>query len=209
MRIFVSPGIGTASFAPPVAGDALLAFDGFTRANSADLGTNWDENTGESGPNGFDIVSNTAVPSDVAADSSETNNSVTWPDDQYSEVTYATTGADGIGSGSGPSCREALGSTLTYYRAVGNASGYEFGRKNAGPFTSLSSGAGTTFAPADKLRLRIKTSGANASWFLLKNGVQFASGTDTSPIASGRAGIAHSSVSSVAALSAWEGGSAA
>lgn len=185
---------------------SILATDNFTRANSADLGTNWDENTGESGPNGFDISSNTAVPSDVAADSSETNNAATWPNDQYSEVTYATTGANGVGAGSGPSCREALGATLTYYRAVGNASGYEFGRKNAGPFTSLSSGAGTTFAPGDKLRLQVSTNGANCDWVLTKNGVQFASGTDTSPIASGRAGIAHSSVSTVAALSAWEGG---
>lgn len=203
----ISSNAGVRMVAGGGGGDVLLASDNFTRANSADLGTSWDENTGESGPNGFDISSNTAIPSDISADSSETNNSVTWPDDQYSEVTYATTGADGIGSGSGPACREALGSTLTYYRVVGNASGYEFGRKVAGPFTSLSSGAGTTFAPGDKLRLRVKTSGANATWFLLKNGVQFASGTDTSPIASGRAAIAHSSVSSVAALSAWEGGS--
>lgn len=184
----------------------ILATDNFTRANNADLGTAWDENTGEAGPNGFDISANTAVPSNLGADSSETNNSVTWPDDQYSEVTYNATTTNGVGTGCGPTCREATGATLTYYRAVGNSDGYELGRRVTGTFTSLSSGAGTVFAAGDKLRLEVRVNGANCDWILKKNGVQFASGTDTSPIASGRAGIAHSSVSTIASLSAWEGG---
>lgn len=184
----------------------ILATDNFTRADNADLGTAWDENTGDSSPNGLNISANTAVPADVTLDSSETNNTVTWPNDQYSECTFGATAADGVGSGVGVTCREATGATVTYYRAVGNASGFQLSRAVAGAFTSLSSGAGTTFTAGDKLRLQVKTNGANADWVLFKSGVSFASGSDTSPIASGRAGVGHSSTSTVASLSAWEGG---
>lgn len=185
----------------------ILATDNFTRANAGDLGAAWDECTGEGGGLGFDISSNTAIPSSLGSDSSETNNTVTWPADQYSEVTYASTAADGVGSGAGPSCRQATGATITSYRLVGNASGYELIRRVAAVDTSLSSGSGTTFTTGDKLRLEILTVGANAAWTLKKNGVQFASGTDATPIAGpNRAGIAHSSTSSVVALSGWEGG---
>lgn len=191
------------------AAGGVLASDNFTRADLGDLGTSWDECTGESNVNGFNIVSNKAVPANVTEDSSETNNAVVWPNDQYSQVTLSTTGADGAGSGSGPTCRAATGATVTHYRAVGNASGYELIRANGGAGTSLSTGTGTTFTSGDTLYLQVKTNGANADWILKKNGVQFASGSDTSPIASGRAGIGHSSTSSAGAgqLSAWEGGS--
>jgi len=189
---------------------AILATDNFTRADAADLGTNWDECTGESGPDGLDIASNRAVASDVTRDSSETNNTVSWPDDQYGQVTFGTTSSDGVGAGFGPTCRAATGATRTYYRVVGNGSGYELGRKVAGTFTSLSSGAGTTFTSGDTLYLSIMTNGANADWVLKKNGSTFASGTDTSPIASGRAGVGHSSTSTSGnGLSAWEGGNLA
>lgn len=186
-----------------------LASDNFTRANAADLGANWDECSGETFAGGFDISANTAIPGDLAGDSSETNNSASFPADQYSQVTLANPAADGAGAGSGPTCRAATGATVTYYRLVGNASGYELGRKVAGAFTSLASGAGTTFAAGDVLRLEVRTNGANCDWVLKKNGVQFAAGTDVTPIASGRAGCGHSSTSTTAALSAWEAGNLA
>jgi hypothetical protein len=188
---------------------AILASDNFTRANSADLGTSWDECTGEGDPGGFNISSNTAISQSLVSDTSETNNAATWPNDQYSEATFNATAADGVGVGSGVTCRAATGATVTYYRLVGNASGYELGRKVNGAFTLLSNGSGTTFAAGDKIRLEVRTNGANCDWILKKNGTQFASGTDTSPIASGRAGIGYSSTSSSqanTALSAWEGG---
>jgi hypothetical protein len=65
-----------------------LASDNFTRADNADLGTAWDPCSGESGPNGFEIFSNAAVPSNNGQDCSETNNTVTWPPDQYSEEAF-------------------------------------------------------------------------------------------------------------------------
>ena len=185
---------------------SVLASDTFVRANNADLGTAWDECTGETESGGFNIDANLALPPTLTLDSSETNNAATWPNDQYSQVTLSTTTAAGVGRGSGPTCRAATGATKTYYRLVGNASGYEFGRKVAGAYTALSSGTGTTFTSGDTLYLEVKTNGANADWICKKNGTSFDSGTDTSPIASGRAGIGFSSISTTASLSAWEGG---
>ena len=185
---------------------SILASDAFVRANNGDLGTSWDECTGDATAGGFDISSNTAIPFSVGSDSSETNNAATWPNDQYSQVTLTNPTADGVGVGSGPMCRAATGATVTRYRLIGNASGYDFARFVAGAYTSLSSGSGTTFAATNTLYLEVKTNGANADWICKKNGTSFVSGTDTTPIASGRAGIGHSSSSTTAALSAWEGG---
>lgn len=183
----------------------ILASDNFTRANNADLGTAWDECTGDTDVNGFDISANTAIPA-AGSDTSETNNSVTWPDDQYAEVTHFNPTADGAGAGSGPMCRASAAGANTRYRLVGNASGYGMERVVAGAFTILRNSTGTTFAAGDKMRLEVRTSGANCIWTLKKNGVQFDTDTDTSPIASGSAGIAFSSTSTTAAVSAWEGG---
>lgn len=186
---------------------AILGTDNFVRANNADLGTNWDENTGDSDPGGFNISTNTAIPNNRTQDSSETWNAVAAPNNQYAEATLGTTAADGVGAGSGVVCRSAT-AAKTFYRLVGNASGYEFGRVVAATFTSLSSGAGTTFTSGDKIKLETVTNGANCDWVLKKNGTSFATGSDTSPIASGRFGVGHSSTSSVGAgvLTGWEGG---
>lgn len=184
----------------------ILASDNFTRANSTDLGTAWDPCTGEASANGLKISSNTAVAADPNFDSAETNNAATWPNDQYSECTFSSAPSDGAGAGLGVTCRAATGATVTFYRLVGHLGGYELGRKVAGVFTALSSGAGTTFTAGDKMRLEVRTNGANCDWILKKNGTQFASGTDTAPIASGRTGVANSSNTTTPALSAWEGG---
>lgn len=185
---------------------AILATDNFTRGDNASLGSPWNPNTGDSDAGGFKIVSNTAQPDNITQDSSEGNGAVTWPTDYYAEVTYAATAADGVGAGSGPSVYQSI-TAKTMYRAVGNASGCELLRFSAGVSGSLFSGAGTTFAAGDKLRLEIRVNGANRDWVLKKNGVQFASGTDTSPLTvSAQAGIAHSSTSTTTSLSAWEAG---
>lgn len=188
---------------------SILATDNFTRANNTDLGTAWDENSGGANANGFDILSNTAVASLLPSDSAESNNTVTWPTEQYAKAVFSATAADGVGTGSGVICCEPSRTAKTYYRAVGNASGYEFGRFNAGVLTSLSSGTGTTFTAGDSLQLDIKINGANRDWTLRKNGTSFATGTDTSPLTSGRVGVGYSSTSAslaVSALSSFEGG---
>lgn len=185
---------------------AILATDNFTRADNASLGSPWNPNSGDSDANGFKIASNTAQPDNVTQDSSEGNSAVTWPTDYYAEVTYGTTNANGVGAGSGPSVYQSI-TAKTMYRAVANASGSELLRFNAGVSGSLFSSAGTTFASGDKLRLEIRVNGANRDWVLKKNGTQYASGSDTSPLTtSAQAGIAHSSTSTTGAITFWEGG---
>jgi hypothetical protein len=185
---------------------ATIFTDNFTRANSTDLGTNWGECTEFAASLGFDISSNTAIPGDRTNDTSETEDSQTYPDDQWAEATFAAVSSAGVGSGAGVMCRAAQGSVNTRYRLVGCASGYELGKFVAEAFTSLSSGSGTTFAASDVIRLETVTSGANCAWTLKKNGTTFASGTDTSPIASGRPGVAHSSTTTTDALASFSAG---
>lgn len=180
-----------------------LASDNFTRANSTGLGANWTANSHDGNPAGFDIISNTAQPHSTAGDSSDLYTGVASPNDQYSEVTFSATAADGAGTGSGPMCRCSTGA-LTYYRCIGNASGYQVAKAVAGSGTSLSSGTGTTFTAGDKLRLEVQ----GTTWRVFKNNVQFDAGTDSS-IASGDFGISYSSTSSSqanAGLSLWTGG---
>ena len=179
----------------------ILASDNFTRANNTDLGAAWDVTVGDEAT-GFQIVSNLAI-QETTNDTSESNNSAAWPADQYSSTTYGTAPATGLGAGVGPMCRCAVTSN-TYYRLICSLSGYEISRFNSGTFTSLASG-GTTHTAADTATLEVRTNGTNCDWVLKKNGAQFASGTDTTPLASGRAGIAYSSTST-ASIAAWEGG---
>ena len=173
-----------------------MSTDDFNRANSADLGSVWTVVHGT----GFDIVSNTAVTKNVLEDQSEYH-SDTRSNDQYSEITFGVSGNAGVGSGVGPTCRSST-SAVTFYRLVGSQSGYQLNRAVTGSFTSLTSGAGTTFVSGDVLRLEVRTNGANCDWILKKNGSQFANGTDTSPIASGRAGIGYSSTDA-STITAW------
>jgi hypothetical protein len=182
---------------------AVLDSDDFNRIDNTDLGSEWDVCTGESGSTGLEIVSNTARGTkDAILDSSETFNATAAPNDGYSQVTYGATTAAGAGAGMGPTYRAATGATKTYYRAIGNASGWEMGKKVAGTFTSLGTGTGTTFTAGDTLRLTLSGTG----WSLSKNGAaDFASGTDSS-ISSGRAGIAYSSTDGGTTVTAWEMG---
>jgi len=180
-----------------------LATDNFTRANSSDLGTAWDVCTGEI-PEGFDIVTNTARAdsTQLGADASETNNSATWPSNQYSETTLGTVSAAGLGAGYGPTCRAATGATVTYYRVVGCSSGWELGKKVAGAFTSITSSS-TAVANGDIIKLEVN----GTSLKVYKNGAQVGTTQTDASIASGRAGVAYSSVASSSdTISLWSGG---
>lgn len=183
-----------------------LAVADFTiRANSGDLGTDFDPNTHDTSASGLTIVSGATAPSSAGSDSSEVSNAATYPADQYAEVTYKATAANGAGSGTGPTCRATL-AAATYYRAIGNASGYQCSRANANVFTSLMSGSGTTFAANDRFSLRVRTVGANALLELLKNGAVFDSVMDTTPLAAGSAGIGYSSTDTGTTVKLWAAG---
>ena len=168
----------------------------FTKANSADIGTEWDDHGSLSGQ--FEILSNMAhVTSGTNTnDGAETCNSITTPTDQYAEVTLGTTSASGIGTGYGVYCRVATASN-TGYRLIGSADGYELLRFNSGSSTSLASGAGTTFTTSDVLRLEVTGSGATVTLKMFKNGAQIGSDvSDTSGsriTSANRVGLGYSS----------------
>lgn len=177
----------------------ILATDSFNRGNSGDLGASWDVMTSETA---MAIVSNAAQASIASVDCSESNNTVTWPNDQYSEITYGTVGVGtATGIGHGPACRMATGAR-TYYRAIGSEDGYELGKFVAGSYTQLATGTGTIFANSNTYKLSL----SSTTWTLYKNGTSFATNTD-SAIASGRAGITYSSPSdTLGSIDSWEGG---
>lgn len=166
----------------------------FTKANSADIGTEWDDHGSLSGQ--FEILSNMAhVTSGTNGnDGAETVNSITTPTDQYAEVTLGTTSASGRGTGYGVYCRLAT-ANHTGYRLIGSDDGWELLRFNSGTSASISNGA-TAFDTGDILYLEI-TGTSTVSWAVKKNGSAVASGTDTasgSPItAANRVGIGYSS----------------
>jgi hypothetical protein len=179
---------------------AVLASDDFNRTDAATLGTGWSEIT-------FGIVSNHAKINTSSDDGYAYYSGATWPDDQYSEATLGTTTASGEGTAYGVSCRASNNTNL--YRVIGNASGWHCGRLNNNSFTSLGGATSTTFTAGDVIRLEVRTNGANCDWTVKKNGVTVTGGTgsDTSPIASGAAGLAYSSTDATAAgLNAWAGG---
>lgn len=182
---------------------SVLYSDDFNRADSPTLGTDYGTNTSL-----FKIVSFEAKTS-TGSDVLERNATVTWPLGHYSEVLFGPVSADGVGAGYGPACCIDTGGADTGIRCVGNGSGYEVARFNASAFTSLGSGSGTTFAIGDRLRLIYNLNGVSGAWALYKNfpSVAFASGTDGSPLSTGAAGLAYSSVATATnSINSWEAG---
>ena len=71
------------------------AIDSFNRADNPDLGTAWDKIPNE--PTAFRITSQAAVSPYATADAGESNNTVSWHADQWSEVTCPPPVARGVG----------------------------------------------------------------------------------------------------------------
>lgn len=177
------------------------ATDNFNRADSTDLGTNWDVQTGEGQ---WEIVSNEARPRFFDGDCTENYNAITFANDQYSEATLkALTAASGGGRGPGVACRCST-SAHTYYRSTANsnASGnnHELVKFVAGSATSLGF-IDADFAVNDVIRIEAQGTTIRTK----KNGTTQISVTD-SAIASGRAGVCYSSQGESAQLDDWAGG---
>lgn len=176
----------------------VLATDDFNRADNLDLGVAWTPNVDT-----FKIVGNVAKAINPGtSDAAERNNSVSFPNNQWAEATLGTvTGGGGLGSGYGPAVR--MGATDTLYRVVGNSAGFELSRFVAGAFTSIASGAGTTFATGDVLYLEWQ----GAIPVMKKNGASFGSPPSDSAIAGGAAGVAESAVVDAAdGINSWQAG---
>jgi hypothetical protein len=125
---------------------------------------------------------------------------VSFPADQYAEIVFATiSGTGGVSSGYGVACRYTSGD---YYRLIANGQGWALTRFAAGAFAAtIASGSGTTFAATDRLQLELIGTGYSCK----KNGVQFASGTD-STLATGGVGVAYSSTET-GTVDSYEAGS--
>lgn len=124
-----------------------MATDDFNRADNADLGVNWDVQTGETA---FKIVSNRALPTAISSDASERYVGVAFANDQSSQATLAA-GAGGLGStvgeGIGVLVRSSA-SARTFYRTVVSTAGSEIAKFVAGTYTQLTTN-GTAWAATD------------------------------------------------------------
>jgi len=178
---------------------AVLATDSFTRANNADLGTAWDVPTGGAA---FKVASNAATPTFLESDAMESNNSATWPNDQYAQCAVTVVGTVST-TGLGPAVRMATGA-LTFYRCVAShaaTNNVELAKFVSGSYTQL---ALRTQAWTDGDVLRVEVSGTTLKMF--RNGTQLGANVTDSSIASGRAGIGYSGAVTSGSLDDWEGG---
>lgn len=165
-----------------------LAADDFDRANENPLGNGvW---SAPSGVNPCKIVSNAATASvNDGNDNVSYYSGVSWPNDQYSEIT--------IGAFCCPVVRVASGAATYYLAADDGAGNILIYKRVAGTYTQIGTGAGS-FGAGQVARLE-----ANGTTIrCLVNGVQKATCTD-SAIASGSAGVLTETTNTV---TAWAGG---
>lgn len=179
-----------------------LATDSFTRANAGTLGASWTE---QAGSGGYKIVSNAATPvSLTGADAWTFNNTVAWPNNQYSQANITVTGTSGSQAGEGVAVRAASGAVTGYRIVIDHAASgnFDLEKQNAGSLTTI---ANTTQAFTDGDLLYLEVQGT--SLVVKINGATIAalSSTDAS-IASGNAGITFSTSETAASLDNWEGG---
>jgi hypothetical protein len=189
---------------------SILATDDFERPDNADLGANWTPlSDGVGGGDNFTIVSGAAKSPDTI-DSCEVYVSATWPDNQWSEVTLSATNANGQGAGVGPAVRCADTGTVTYYRFVGNGSGWSLGFFSAGSHTEIATATTPTFAAGDRLYLEVQ----GTTLIAKKNTTNGEGGTEVTTastttngnISTGKAGICHSTSDVTSAVGFWQGG---
>jgi fibronectin type 3 domain-containing protein len=157
-----------------------LINDAFTRANSTNLGTLFDP--GHTGTSAMQIVSNAARGSVPFAIHMESNNSVTWPNNQWSQITVST--YTNQFSGGGPACRMGTPPTANGYWVDTNGSDlYVIRRQSNAGATRIATSA--THATSNDTVL-LECVGSTIT--LSVNGTAVAAATDTT-YASGRAGL--------------------
>lgn len=186
----------------------FLRSDNFNRANETPLAGNW---TDPGSPVPFNLSGNVVVPSAPGAnDSWAFYNAITWPDNQWSSAVLTCTGTVGGGAGVGLAVRLSNNTGPNGYRLVidhNATTNWTLSRFNSGVSSTLASGL-VTFTDGDTFTLQIVTAGANAFLTMFRGITQFSSFTDTSPIASGSAGLAFSSNETAATIDNWVGGRA-
>lgn len=181
---------------------AVLATDAFPGTGQIDNGSTWDSIVDAAWEAGSGVCK--IRTSDLSSDWFIDYIGATWPADQYAQVTLVSPdAAGGLGEGYGPAVRITSAASGTFYRLMGNGSGYQLWKSITGSFTSVTSGTGTTFANGDVLRLEVQ----GTTLRMFKNGVQFGGDQTDASIATGHAGMAYSSTeSSTAGVDNFEGG---
>ena len=182
----------------------VLATDNFNRAdNPLTLGTNWTADTAPG--NVFKILSNTAQPQSIGSDCGSFWNTITWPNDQYSQVVITGMGVgDPDQSGAGVTLRADAG-FHNYYRIVVNRAGsnnVSVARVISDAY-SLRNQRTVTFNSGDTFRVEIQ----GTTIRLYRNDVQIGADlVDAGGPSSGSAGIFYSSTTAAVQLDDWEGG---
>ncbi len=177
----------------------ILATDNFNRANADPIGNPW-TSAGDGGQ--FKIVSNAATPNALGSDCSAFENTVTWPNDQYSQAKVTVTGTDGGGRGIGVGVRMAT--NRNYYRlAIDHASSnnVRLNKKVNGTSTQIWLRT-VTLVDGDTLYLEVQ----GTTLIAKLNGVEIGASATDSSLSSGAAGICYSSTATSASEDDWEGG---
>jgi len=189
--------------APP---QGQVSSDNFDRANNADIGANWDSNTGT-----MKIVSNRVEASNLSSDAVETWNADSFGDDQFSQATLSVVSDSGAESGFGVGVRWASGTTKTGYWAVArvssNAVDLYVAKFVAGAYTLLGSG-NADFANGDVMRFEVEGQNPNITLRVKKNGTTVLTVSNETSIGSGRPALAYSSGGTIntPAIDDWSGG---
>jgi hypothetical protein len=178
-------GLSLLSLVSVLPSDALttLLTDNFNRANVSPLAGIWSTMTGAGN---LDIVSNALQVGAVSNDGQVRNNSVTWPNDHWAEVTITTLN-NGF-AGAGVLLRAATGANTTYRCSAvgpfGASTAVRIDKIVAGSYTAISSSTATV-ATTDALRCEVQ----GTTLTLKINGVTRVGPSTDSSIASGSAGI--------------------
>lgn len=180
---------------------AVLATDDFNRADSADLGANWNPGIGP-----MQILSNKATWGSAAGDGSdagENYSAISWPDDQYGQV--AISGQDTTGSGSGIGIMLRYANSSNYYRIVVSgdaANNVVVAKVVSGGFTQITT---RTQAWTNGDILKVEVQGNTLKVF--RNGVQLGANiTGDAALATGGVGMFYSSSANTIRADDFEGG---
>jgi hypothetical protein len=155
----------------------ILASDNFNRANGG-LGANWTTTTSEVAPS---IISNECDFS--ANDTGARYTAISWPNDQYAQVTIGSVVSPVVGEGVGVACRIAS-AAKTHYLIQGNTNETRLYKVVSGAFTQLGSD-GVAVAAADVLRLICNGSSISVT----KNGSIIIGPVTDTEITAGDAGL--------------------
>ena len=156
--------------------------DDFNRADSGDLGANWD--AGYTSKQAFQIVGNRVrVTTAGGTDAFETNNAAVSDPDQSVKITISTFGTASYKS-VGVLLRCAAPATVTGYLAEGTPTTTQIGKLVAGSHTAIASGGA---APVANDVVEGRTNGTKVSVWL--NGALRAEGTDSAITGPGRYGL--------------------